>query len=188
MSTLRAPSKRSDAVSDEMTWAREAVEVGVGRALDVEVAAAHVVEGLVVEGEGHVGVLEERVGREHGVVRLDGGRGDLRGRRDREGELGLAAVVDGEALEEERAEAGAGAAAGGVEAQEALEASAVVRELADAVEDEVNDLLADGVVATGVVVGGVLLAGDELLRGGRAGGRCRCGPRRSRWARGRRTC
>jgi len=29
---------------------------------------------------------------------------------------------------------------------------------------EVDDLLADGVVATGEVVGGVLLAGDELLR------------------------
>ena len=36
--------------------------------------------------------------------------------------------------------------------------------LADAVEDEVDDLLADGVVAAGVVVGGVLLAGDQLLR------------------------
>ena len=65
MSTLRAPSKRSDAVSDEATWAIKAVEVGVGRALDVEVAAADVVEGLVVEGERHVRVLEERVRREH---------------------------------------------------------------------------------------------------------------------------
>ena len=39
----------------------------------------------------------------------------------------------------------------------------VVGELADAVEHEVDDLLADGVVAAGVVVGSVLLAGDELL-------------------------
>jgi hypothetical protein len=43
--------------------------------------------------------------------------------------------------------------------EEALQARAVVGELADAVEDEVHDLLADGVVSTGVVVGGVLLAG-----------------------------
>ena len=41
----------------------EAVQVGVRRALDVEVAAADVVEGLVVEGDGHVRVLEERVRR-----------------------------------------------------------------------------------------------------------------------------
>jgi hypothetical protein len=32
------------------------------------------------------------------------------------------------------------------------------------VKDEVDNLLANGVVATGIVVGGVLLAGDELLR------------------------
>merc|ERR1719253_1616699 len=88
MSTLRAPSKRSDAVGDE------AVQVGVRRALDVEVAAAHVVESLVVHAEGHVSVLEEGVGREHGVVRLDNRVGNLRCRGDGERELGLAAVVD----------------------------------------------------------------------------------------------
>merc|ERR1719198_2448182 len=157
MSTLSAPSKRSDAVGEE------AVEVRVRRALDVEVAAADVVEGLVVEGERHVRVLEERVRREHRVVGLDDGVGDLRRRRDAERELGLAAVVDREALEDERAEAGARAAARGVEAEEALEARAVVRELADAVEDEVDDLLADRVVAARVVVGRVLLARDDLL-------------------------
>jgi hypothetical protein len=43
----------------------EAVEVGVRRALDVEVAAADVVERLVVDHEGDIGVLEERVRREH---------------------------------------------------------------------------------------------------------------------------
>ena len=58
---------------------------------------------------------------------------------------------------------GARATADGVEEEEALEAGAVVRELADAVEHEVDNLLADRVVATGVVVGGVLLARDELL-------------------------
>ena len=142
----------------------QAVEVGVRRALDVEVAAADVVERLVVNHEGDIGVLEERVRREHAVVRLDDRGRDLRRRVDGEGELRLAAVVDREALEEERAQAGAGAAADGVEEEEALEAGAVVRELADAVEHQVDDLLADGVVAAGVVVGGVLLARDQLLR------------------------
>jgi len=51
----------------------------------------------------------------------------------------------------------------GVEGEEALEARAVVRELADAVEHEVHDLLADRVVAARVVVGRVLLARDDLL-------------------------
>ena len=56
-------------------------------------------------------------------------------------------VVDRETLEEEGAQAGAGAAADGVEGKEALQAGAVVGQLADAVEDEVDDLLADGVCA-----------------------------------------
>eukprot|EP00630_Chrysocystis_fragilis_P007120 CAMPEP_0197386976 /NCGR_PEP_ID=MMETSP1165-20131217/239_1 /TAXON_ID=284809 /ORGANISM="Chrysocystis fragilis, Strain CCMP3189" /LENGTH=472 /DNA_ID=CAMNT_0042912263 /DNA_START=199 /DNA_END=1617 /DNA_ORIENTATION=- len=141
----------------------EAVQVGVGGALDVEVAAADVVEGLVVEAERDVGVLEEGVGREHRVVGLDDGVRDLGRGGDAERELGLAAVVDREALEDEGAEAGPSAAARGVERQETLEARAVVGELADAVEDEVDDLLADRVVAAGVVVRGVLLARDDLL-------------------------
>ena len=56
-------------------------------------------------------------------------------------------VVDREALEQQGAEAGAGASTEGVEGEEALEAGAVVGQLADAVEDEVDDLLADGVCA-----------------------------------------
>ena len=44
-----------------------------------------------------------------------------------------------------------------------LQASAVVRQLADALERDLHNLLSDGVVATGKVVGGVLLAADQLL-------------------------
>mmetsp|Transcript_26424 Transcript_26424/g.62713 ORF Transcript_26424/g.62713 Transcript_26424/m.62713 type:complete len:413 (+) Transcript_26424:283-1521(+) len=141
----------------------EAVEVGVGRALDVEVAAADVVEGLVVEAEGAVGVLEEGVRGQHGVVRLDDGRGHLGRRRDGEAELRLAAVVHREALEEEGPESRPGSSARGVEDEESLEARAVVGELADAVEDEVDDLLSNSVVTTGVVVRRVLLPADDLL-------------------------
>ena len=39
----------------------------------------------------------------------------------------------------------------------------MVGQFADSVEDEIDDLLADGVVTAGVVVGGVFLAGDELF-------------------------
>merc|ERR1719399_258072 len=54
------------------------------------------------------------------VVRLDARRGDLRARPDRERDLRLLAVVDGEALEEQAAETGASAATAGVEDHEAL--------------------------------------------------------------------
>jgi hypothetical protein len=50
-----------------------------------------------------------------------------------------------------------------VEKQEPLEASALVGQLADSIEDEVNNFLADSVVASGEVVGGVLLPRDQQL-------------------------
>mmetsp|Transcript_4124 Transcript_4124/g.11639 ORF Transcript_4124/g.11639 Transcript_4124/m.11639 type:complete len:313 (+) Transcript_4124:715-1653(+) len=141
----------------------ETVKVGVGRALDVKRATADVVHGLVVEHNGNVGVLQERVGGQHRVVRLNH-RGRNLGRGiDGESEFGFFAVVDGQALQQERAETGAGAAANSIEDKEALEPSAVVGQLADAVQDEVDNLLANGVVATGKIVGGILLSGDELL-------------------------
>ena len=42
--------------------------------------------------------------------------------------------------------------------------SALIRKLPDPVKNQVNNLLANGVVAPGVVVGGVLLAIDQLFR------------------------
>ena len=47
--------------------------------------------------------------------------------------------------------------------KKALQRSAVVSKLPGAVNDKVNNLLANGVVSTSIVVGGVLLARDELL-------------------------
>ena len=44
-----------------------------------------------------------------------------------------------------------------------MQTSALLRLLSQPLEDQVDDLLADGVVAPRVVVGGVLLAGDQLL-------------------------
>ena len=137
----------------------DSVDVRVRRRIEVKGRLADAVEGLVIEAEGHVAVLEEGVGREHTVVRLHHRGGDLRGRSYHKVELALAAVVHREALEDEGAEARAGAAARGVVHEEALEAGARVGELADAVEGQVEDFLADGVVAAGVIVGRVLLAG-----------------------------
>jgi len=139
------------------------VEVGVGGALNVEVTTADVIHSLVVEHDGDVGVLEERVSGQDGVVWLNNGGGDLGGWVDGESELGFLAVVDGESLEEERAETGSGTATNGVEDEEALETSALIGELTDSVEAEVNNLATNGVVTTGEVVGGILLSGDELL-------------------------
>jgi hypothetical protein len=50
-----------------------------------------------------------------------------------------------------------------MENKETLEASAVVGEFADTIQDDIDNLLSNSVVSSGVVVGSVLLAADDLL-------------------------
>ena len=142
----------------------EAVQVLVVGTLQAKVAAADIINSVIVDHERTIAVLQSSVGREDGVVGLHHGSGDLRCWVHAELELALLAVVDGETLHEEGTETGTGTTTEGVEDEEALETRAVVGDVADLVEDLVNELLADGVVATGVVVRGILLAGDHLLR------------------------
>ena len=85
-------------------------------------------------------MLERGVRREHAVVWLNDRRRDLRRRIDGEFELRLFAVVDREALHEQRREAGARAAAERVEDEEALEAGAIVGRATNAIEHRVDDL------------------------------------------------
>lgn len=108
-------------------------------------------------------MLEGGVGGEDGVVRLDDRGGGLRGGVDTELELALLAVVDGQTLHQESAETRASTTTEGVEDEEALQANAVVGNAADLVENLIDKLLANGVMATSVVVRGILLAGDHVL-------------------------
>jgi hypothetical protein len=104
----------------------EAVEVVVGRTGDVEVAAADVVDSLVVDEEGTVRVLDGAVGGQDSVVGLDDRAGGSGSRVDGELELGLLAVLGSETLKDESAETRAGTTTEGVEDQETLERVAVV--------------------------------------------------------------
>jgi len=151
-------SERRDNLSDET------VQVSVSGALNVKRTTADVIDGLVIEHDGDISVLEERVGREHRVIGLNDGGRDLGRRIDGETELRLLTIVNRETLEEERAETRTSTTADGVEDEETLETSTVISELADTVKGKIDDLLTDGVVTTGIVVGGILLTGDELLR------------------------
>ena len=75
----------------------------------------------------------------------------------------LLAVVNGQALQKKATQTGTGAATDGVVDEETLETGAVVSELADAVEDQINNLFTDGVVTAGEVVAGILFTRDQLL-------------------------
>ena len=62
------PQGGSDGADD---LANQSVQVGVGWTLDVQVATADVIDGLVVNHEGTVGVLKRSMGCKDGVVRLN---------------------------------------------------------------------------------------------------------------------
>lgn len=143
--------------------ADETVQVGVGRALDVEITAADVVDGLVVNHERAVAVLQGRVRGQDRVVRLDDGGGHLRGRIDGEFQFALLAVVHAQPFHKQRRETGTGATAERVKDQETLQTGTLVSQFPHPVQNDVDDFFADGVVSTSVVVGGVLLAGDQLF-------------------------
>ena len=130
----------------------QTVQVLVAGTLNAEVAAANIVDGLVVDHEGAVGVLEGGVSGQDGVVGLNNGGGVLRSRVDTELKLGLLAVVDGQTLHQESTESGTSTTTEGVEDEEALKTGTGVGNTADLVENLVDHLLANGVVATGVVV------------------------------------
>jgi len=141
----------------------ESVQVGVGWSLNVEVSSADIIDSLVIKDDSDIGMLKKRVSGQHGVVWLNNGGGDLWGWVHGETELGFLTVVDGESLEEERSETGSGTTTDSVEHKETLETSALISELSDSVEAEINDFLTNGVVTSGEVVGGIFLTRDELL-------------------------
>merc|ERR1719343_1606029 len=146
-------TKRGGQRTDDL--GNQTIQVGVGRLLDVELTSANIVESLVIQAESTVGVFQEGVGRKHRVVGFDNGGRNLGTGRDGKGQLGLAAVINGEALQKEGSETGSGTSSSGVEDEESLESGTVVGKLSDAVQDRVNNLLSNGVVTTGVVVGGI---------------------------------
>jgi len=119
----------------------QTVQVGVGGSLDVKVAAAHIVQGLVIQTESAVGVLQQGVRRQHVVVGFHDRGGDLRSRGHGERQLGLAAVVNGQTLQQQGTKAGASSTTSGVEDQETLKTSAVIGQLAKAVKHKVTDML-----------------------------------------------
>jgi hypothetical protein len=149
--------QRGDNLSDE------SVQVGVGWSLNVEVSSADVIDGLVIEHNSDISVLQEGVGREDGVVWLNNSGGNLWGWVDSESELGFLSVVDGKSLQKKGSESRSGTSSNRVEDEESLKSGTLVSELSDSVEAEIDDFFTNGVVTSGEVVSGVLLSRDELL-------------------------
>ena len=74
--------------------ADQTVEVGVGWPLNVQVAAADVIDGLIVHHEGTVRVLQGGVGGQDGVVGLNHGCGHLGSWVHRKFQFGFLAIIN----------------------------------------------------------------------------------------------
>merc|ERR550539_591471 len=95
-------SQRGRDGGDDLT--NQAVEVGVGWPVNVQVPPTDVVDGLVVDHEGTVGMLQSGMSSQDSIVRFDHSGGHLRCRVDGELKLGLLSVVNGKTLHEKGGE------------------------------------------------------------------------------------
>ncbi len=134
------------------TLSDQAVQVLIVRALKTQVSSADVVDRLVIDHEGTVRVLKGGVGGKNRVVWLDNRSGGLGCWVNTELQLNLLAKVDRESLHEESTESRTSSSTKGVEDQETLETRAVIGNMANLVQNLVNQLLSDSIVATGVIV------------------------------------
>jgi len=139
------------------------VKISVGRGGELEGTEADVVQGLVVEAHALIGILDQLVNGEGGVVRLDNSVGHLRRWHDREGEHHAVRVLLADLGDQERTHTGSGTTSEGVAQLEALEAIAGLGLLAHDIEDGVDELSTLGVVTLGPIVTSTSLSEDEVI-------------------------
>lgn len=142
----------------------ELVEIVVSGRLEFERAEADVIEGLVVNAEGLVGVLDKLVHGERCIVRLDNCVGHFWRWHHREGRHHTVGVLFTDLGDEQRTHTSAGTTAERVGDLESLQHVTVFGLFADDVHDRVHELGALGVVALGPVVAGTALAKDKVVR------------------------
>ena len=111
----------------------ESVQVGVGGSLNIEVSSADIVDGFIIKHNSDISVLEEGVGSEDSVVRLNDSSRDLRRRIDGETELRLLTIVDWESFEKEGTKTWTSTTTDSVEDEETLETSTLIGKLSDSV-------------------------------------------------------
>jgi len=141
----------------------EVVQVTVGGGGELEGSEADVVKGFVIDAVGLIGVLDELVHGEGGVVGLDNGVGDLGGGNDREGVHHSVGVLFSDLGDEEGSHTGAGSTTERMGKLESLEAIAGFGFLSSDVEDGVDELSSFCVVTFSPVVTGAGLSKDEVV-------------------------
>merc|ERR1719345_515856 len=141
----------------------EMVEITVGGGGELEGPEADIVEGLVVDAHNLIGVLNELMHGEGGVVGLNDGVGDLGGWHDGEGAHNSVGVFLTDLGDKEGSHSRSGTSTKRVGDLESLEAIASLSFLADNIEDGIDELGSFGVMSLGPVVTGTGLSEDEVV-------------------------
>ena len=159
----------------ELTWESEAasgtgesggdemVKITVGGGGELEGSEADIVEGLVVNAHDIIGVLDELMDGEGGVVWLNDGIRHLGGWHDGVGDHLSVWVLFSDLGDEEGSHTGSGTTTEGVGDLETLEAIATFGFLSDDIKDGVDELGTLGVMTLGPVVTGTGLSEDEVV-------------------------
>jgi len=162
-------------VGVELTWESEAardtrhssgdevVEVTVGWGGELQGSEADVVKGFVVDDHDFIGVFDELMDGEGGVVRLNDGVGDLWGWEDGEGAHHSVWVFFTNLGDEEGSHAGSGSSTEGVGDLESLKAVASFSFLSDYVKNAIDKFCSFGVMSLSPVVSGSSLSEDEVI-------------------------
>merc|ERR1719345_588986 len=141
----------------------EMVKITVGGGGELEGPEADIVEGLVVNAHNLIGVLDELMHGEGGVVGLDDGVGDLGGWHDGEGAHNSVGVFLTDLGDKEGSHSRSGTSTKRVGDLESLEAIASLSFLADNIEDGIDELGSFGVMSLGPVVTGTGLSEHEVI-------------------------
>jgi len=139
------------------------VEVTVRGLGELEGTHADIVQSLVIDTEGLIGVLNKLVNGESGVVGLNNGVGDLGGGNDGEGGHHTVRELLTDLGDQECTHTGTGTTTQGVSDLETLEAVASLGLTADDIDDLVNELGTLSVVTLSPVVTGTGLTEDEVV-------------------------
>jgi len=102
------------------------VEMVKSRARDVQVTLAYIINSLVVNEKGAVGVSDGTVCGQDGIVGFHHGSGHARGRVDHKLQLRFLVILSRKTLEQERTKARACSSAKGMEDHETLKRRAII--------------------------------------------------------------
>ena len=141
----------------------QVVEISVRGVGQLEGSHANIVESLVVNAEGLIGVLNELVDGQGCIVGLDNGIGDLGGWDDREGCHHAVGELLTDLGDQERTHTGTSSTTKGVGDLEALEAVTALSLSTNNVKNLVDKLSTLGIMTHGPVVTSARLAEDEVV-------------------------